>query len=189
MDDSNNVCQCQILLTARGTKLKLGKLTCLLGIRELWGFCCKLAGHVINFCKFNKEVSSCEDYHFTLQSASEFSVILQAVQKSPLLQRATVSTVGFLPRNTSCGGGEVWSVSQHLTHSLQNFQAVINYLLPINTSKPVGYSLLKYFNWQKFYHFHCSAPQNSYKEPLALSFSLFIWKSMPWHTNNESSSV
>lgn len=49
-------------------------------------FCCKLPGHVINFRKFNKEISSCEDYHFTLQSASEFPVILQAVQKSPLLQ-------------------------------------------------------------------------------------------------------
>lgn len=86
MNDSNNVCQCQILLTAWGTKLKLGKLTCLLGIRELWFFCCKLPGHVINFRKFNKEISSYEDYHFTLQSASEFPVILQAVQKSPLLQ-------------------------------------------------------------------------------------------------------
>lgn len=132
MNDSNNVCQCQILLTAWGTKLKLGKLTCLLGIRELWFFCCKLAGHVINFRKFNKEISNCEDYHFTLQSASEFPVILQAVQKSPLLKSNCEYSRVFSPTKGSM------ECFQHLIQSLQNFQDIKTYHLPVKLQKQLN---------------------------------------------------
>lgn len=159
MNDSHNVCQCRILLTAWGIKLKLGKLTCLLGIRELWFFCCKLPGHVINFRKFNKEISSCEDYHFTLQSASEFPVSLQAVQKSPLLWSNCEYSRVFPPTKGS-------KVFQHLIHSFQNFQDVKTYHLPVKASKALKYFLFKCFNCLKFYHLHCSAAWKSYKEYL-----------------------
>lgn len=160
MNDSNNVCQCQILLTAWGTKLKLGKLTCLLGIRELWFFCCKLAGHVINFRKFNKEISSCEDYHFTLQSASEFPVILQAVQKSPLLQSNCEYSRVFSPHQGKYG---VFSAPYSVPSKLPRSK---NLPSPCKTSKGVKYVLLKCFNCLKFYHLHCSAAWKSHKEYL-----------------------